>query len=59
MFVLRLAINLYLLGIVVFFVLFLIFVPNIPLADAVLGAVLWPWGVYRYFRGDGLNDQPH
>ena len=50
---LRFLISLYLAGIVVFFVLFLIFVPNIPLIDAVVGAIVWPWGVYRYFVAAG------
>jgi hypothetical protein len=50
---LRLLISLYTTGIVVFFVLFLIFVPKIPLVDAVVGALLWPWGVYRYFVQGG------
>ncbi len=45
----RFLVSLYFAGIVVFLVLFLIFVPNIPLVDAIVGAVLWPWGVYRYF----------
>jgi hypothetical protein len=50
---LRFLVSLYIAGIFVFFVLFLIFVPNIPLVDAVVGAVLWPWGVYRYFVHSG------
>jgi hypothetical protein len=41
--------KLYTAGIVVCFILFLIFVPSIPLGDAVLSAVLWPWGVYEHF----------
>jgi hypothetical protein len=46
---LRGLISLYFFGIVVFFGLFLIFVPRIPLIDAVVGALIWPYGVYRYF----------
>ncbi|MGH7006382.1 MAG: hypothetical protein ACREIP_20745 [Alphaproteobacteria bacterium] len=45
----RFLISLYFLGIVVFFGLFLAFVPQIPLIDAVVGALIWPYGVYRYF----------
>lgn len=45
----RFLFSLYFAGIVVFLVLFLIVVPNIPLIDAVISAVLWPWGVYHYF----------
>ncbi len=50
---LRLLVSLYIAGIFVFLVLFLIFVPNIPLVDAVIGAALWPWGAYRYFVQTG------
>ncbi len=50
---LRFLFGLYVTGIVVFFVLFLIFVPNIPLIDAVVGALIWPWGVYKYFVAAG------
>lgn len=50
---LRFLISIYTTGIVVFFVLFLVFVPKIPLIDAVVGALLWPWGVYRYFAQGG------
>lgn len=50
---LRFLISIYMTGIVVFFVLFLVFVPKIPLIDAVVGAVIWPWGVYRYFVQGG------
>jgi hypothetical protein len=50
---LRLLFSIYTTGIVVFFVLFLIFVPKIPLIDAVLAALLWPWGVYKYFVATG------
>ena len=46
---LRFLFSIYTFGIVVFFVLFLIFVPKIPLVDAVVAALLWPWGLYRYF----------
>ena len=46
---LRMLFSFYVLGIVVFLGLFLIFVPRIPFIDAVVGALLWPWGVYRYF----------
>ncbi len=46
---LRFLISLYLTGIVVFFILFLIFVPNIPLIRAVVSAILWPWGIYEHF----------
>jgi hypothetical protein len=49
----RFLISLYFAGIVLFLVLFLIFVPQIPLIDAVIAAVLWPWGVYRYFIAPG------
>jgi uncharacterized membrane protein YraQ (UPF0718 family) len=52
---LRFLFSVYTTGIVVFFVLFLVFVPKIPLVDAVVGALLWPWGVYRYFvQGGGV-----
>ena len=50
---LRILFSIYTTGIVVFFVLFLIFVPKIPLIDAVVGALAWPWGVYRYFVQSG------
>ena len=50
---LRILFSIYTTGIVVFFVLFLIFVPRIPLIDAVIGALVWPWGVYRYFVQSG------
>ena len=50
----RFLISIYTTGIVVFFVLFLIFVPKIPLVDAVVGALAWPWGVYRYFVQGGV-----
>jgi hypothetical protein len=50
---LRLLFSIYATGIVVFFVLFLIFVPKIPLINAVVAALLWPWGVYRYFVATG------
>ncbi|MCP4328652.1 MAG: hypothetical protein GY791_09495 [Alphaproteobacteria bacterium] len=45
----RLIWSLYTAGIVVFFILFLIFVPNIPLGVAVYTAILWPYGVYENF----------
>jgi len=45
----RVLVELYTLGIAIFFLLFLVFVPNIALIDAVLGALLWPWGVYEHF----------
>lgn len=45
----RVLLELYTLGIVIFFVLFLVFIPHIPLIDAVKSAVLWPWGVYENF----------
>ncbi len=41
--------SLYVLGIFVSLGLFLIYVPRIPFIDAVVGALIWPWGVYRYF----------
>jgi len=50
---LRFLISLYTTGIVVFFVLFLIFIPEIPLIDAVVGALIWPWGIYKYFVQGG------
>ena len=50
---LRFILGLYVTGIVVFFVLFLIFVPNIPLVDAVVSALIWPYGVYKYFVATG------
>lgn len=49
----RFIVSLYLAGIVIFLALFLIFVPNIPFVDAIVGALLWPWGVYRYFIANG------
>lgn len=45
----RVLFELYTLGIVIFFILFLVFIPNIALIDAVTGALLWPWGVYENF----------
>jgi hypothetical protein len=45
----RFLVSLYFAGIVIVLVLLLIFVPNIPFVDAIVGAVLWPWGVYRHF----------
>jgi hypothetical protein len=46
---LRFLDSLYTTGIVVFFVLFLVFVPSIPLGQAVVAALVWPYGVYKYF----------
>ena len=43
----RLIFNLYGLGILVFFALFVALAPDTPVVDAVLSAVLWPYGVYR------------
>lgn len=43
----RLIFNLYGLGILVFFGLFLALAPDTPVFDAVLSAILWPYGVYR------------
>ena len=43
----RLIFNLYGLGILVFFALFVALAPETPVVDAVLSAVLWPYGVYR------------
>jgi len=51
---LRFLMSLYSAGVVVFFVVFLIFVPRIPLIDAVVGALVWPWGVYKYFIQGGV-----
>lgn len=45
----RLLINLYGLGVVAFFVLFVVLTPRIPVADAVWSAVQWPYGIYRYY----------
>ena len=45
----RFIVSIYILGVFVCLALFLIFVPNIPLVDAVIYAALWPYGVYRYF----------
>ena len=45
----RLLIRLYTLGVVVFFVLFAVLTPRIPVADAVWSAVLWPYGIYRHY----------
>lgn len=45
----RFLVSLYFAGIVVVLVALLIVVPNIPFVDAIVGALLWPWGVYRYF----------
>jgi hypothetical protein len=45
----RFFFGLYTLGIFVVFVLLLIFVPDIPLIDAVWLAALWPYAVYRHF----------
>jgi len=49
----RFLVTFYATGIAVFFVLFLIFVPEIPLVDAFVGALLWPWRVYRYLIQGG------
>jgi len=46
---LRTLISLYVLGIFVFLGLFLIYVPRIAFIDAVVSALIWPWGLYRYF----------
>jgi hypothetical protein len=46
---LRMLFSLYMLGIFVSLGLFLILLPRIPFVDAVVGALVWPWGVYRYF----------
>ena len=45
----RLLINLYGLGVVFFFVLFVVLTPRIPVGDAVWSAVLWPYGIYRHY----------
>ena len=43
---LRFLISLYFFGIVVVFFLLLIYRPAIPLGEAVLTALVWPYGVY-------------
>jgi hypothetical protein len=45
----RALITLYVFGIVLSLVLFMYYLPRLPLIDAVVGALLWPYGVYRYF----------
>lgn len=45
----RTLFSLYVFGIFVFLGLFLIFVPRIPFIDAVVSALIWPYGVYKYF----------
>jgi hypothetical protein len=45
----RMLVSLYVFGIFVFLGLFLIFVPRIPFIDAVVSALIWPYGVYKYF----------
>lgn len=45
----RVLVEIYTLGIVISFLLFMVFVPNIPLVDAAVGALAWPWGVYQNF----------
>ena len=51
---LRFLASLYASGTIVFFVLFLIFVPRITVVDALVAALLWPWGVYKYFIQGGV-----
>lgn len=43
---LRMIVGIYTLGIVVVFVLLLFLRPKMPLLDAVLTALVWPYGVY-------------
>lgn len=45
----RFLVSLYFAGIVIVLVALLIVVPKIPFIDAVVGALIWPWAVYRYF----------
>lgn len=51
---LRRLFSLYTAGIVVFLILFLIFIAKIPFIDAIVPAVIWPWGVYKYFVQGGV-----
>ncbi len=51
---LRFIFGVYILGIVVSLVVFLVYVPNIPFIDAVIAALAWPWGVYKYFVARGV-----
>ena len=43
---LRLLVGIYLLGIIVVFVLFLVMRPATPIGSAVVNALIWPYGVY-------------
>lgn len=50
---LRFIIGLYLTGVVAVLVLLLLLKPEVALGDAVVGALLWPWAVYKYFIAAG------
>jgi len=52
---LRMIVGIYTLGIVVVFLLLLILRPAIPLLDAVLTALVWPYGVYLMIVSKGAD----
>lgn len=45
----RFVVNAYLVGIVLFFMLFALQTPNLPVRDAAVSALVWPYGVYKHF----------
>jgi len=45
----RFVLNAYLVGIVLFFMLFALQTPNLPVKEAAVSALVWPYGVYKHF----------
>jgi len=45
----RLVVNAYLVGMVLFFMLFAVQTPNLPVREAAVSALMWPYGVYKHF----------
>jgi hypothetical protein len=45
----RFVLNAYLVGIVLFFMLFALQTPNLPVRDAAVSALVWPYGIYKHF----------
>jgi hypothetical protein len=45
----RFVLNAYLVGIVLFFMLFALQTPNLPVREAAVSALVWPYGVYKHF----------